>query len=270
MIIRNQIQLWIIILLVGMAFTAYRVLRKHCRRLQLGKNATDNQNQQLRQLLNEKEWLVKEIHHRVKNNLQIAIGLLNTQCEYLDNPAAAHAIRESSERLQAIALIHQKLFHIGGRDSMIDMRSYIDEMIHNLKGSYATVWNRISIQKDIDPIELDLSQAVPIGLVLNEAVTNCIKYAFPKEKTGTIEISLHRQQEGKVLLRIADNGPGLPASLHPEECKSLGLRLIQLFSRQLKGELRFINGSGLEITMLFKHQRRYNPFPHRRTAAFPA
>jgi two-component sensor histidine kinase len=269
MIIRNQIQLWIIILLVGMAFTAYRVLRKHCRRLQLGKNATDNQNQQLRQLLNEKEWLVKEIHHRVKNNLQIAISLLNTQCEFIDNQPAIHAIQESRERLQAIAIIHQRLYQVGGHDSMIDMRSYIDEMIYNLRGSYATGADRFTIQKDIDHIELDLSQAVPIGLVLNEAITNCMKYAFSGEKTGTIEISLRRQQEGKVLLRIADDGPGLPASLRPEECKSFGLRLIQLFSQQLKGELRFINKPGLEITMLFQHRGRHSAFLHRRTAASP-
>ncbi|HEY4289877.1 MAG TPA: sensor histidine kinase [Puia sp.] len=255
-------------LFLGLAFTGYWVTLTHNRKLHSQKKALNLQNHHLRLLLNEKEWLIKEIHHRVTNNLQIVISLLNTQCEFIDNPPAMRAIQDSRERLQAIAIIHQKLYRTDEQDSLIGMRMYIDEMIFNLKDSYTSKSDSICIRKDVDDLELDLAQAVPIGLLLNEAVTNCVKYAFPKEKKGIIDISLLQQNDGKILLRIADDGPGLPVGLHPEECKSLGLRLIQLLAQQLKGDLKFISGPGLEITMLFSNHRSHSSFLHRHSPAF--
>ena len=171
---------------------------------------------------------------------------------------ALKAIEISQHRIYAMSLIHQKLYNTGTQPALINMRQYVEEMIRHLRDSYEATGGSISISQDIGELDLDISQAVPVGLVLNEAITNSVKYAFTKDIPGTIDISLTPRDRDQVLLRIADNGRGLPAGFRPEESQSLGLKLIQLFSQQLKGELRFHNKSGLEITMLFT-QRRVSP-----------
>ncbi|HXO74793.1 MAG TPA: histidine kinase dimerization/phosphoacceptor domain -containing protein, partial [Puia sp.] len=256
-LVRNTVIIVTLLLLI-LLYTGYYFKQRSHQQLQSKQVAIRLQNQQLAQLLAEKESLVYEVHHRVRNNLQVIISLLNTQCEFLEHPDALKAIRESRERLQAIALIHQKLYNTGTQPALINMRQYVEEMIRHLRDSYEATGGSISISQDIGELDLDISQAVPVGLVLNEAITNSVKYAFTKDIPGTIDISLTPRDRDQVLLRIADNGRGLPAGFRPEESQSLGLKLIQLFSQQLKGELRFHNKSGLEITMLFT-QRRVSP-----------
>ena len=177
-------------------------------KLQKQQGEINTQNNQLqillgeqKKLVEEKEWLVKEIHHRVKNNLQIIISLLNAQSEFLESPTALNAIQESRERMQAIALIHQKLYQ-PDHGTLINMASYIQDMTHNLQSSF-TQANRIHFSLHAEPIELDVSQAVPLGLILNEAITNSIKYAFPKPATGTITIHLQRKDDCYIALSIS-------------------------------------------------------------------
>ena len=201
-------------------------------------------------LIAEKDWLVKEIHHRVKNNLQIVISLLNAQTEFLDNPSARSAIQQSRERMEAIAIVHQKLYQTED-NTLIHVRTYIYELVENLQDSFASARN-IHFQLNIADLVLDISQSVPLGLILNEAITNAIKYAYSEGEYGTVSISLRLTSGERIELTIADNGKGLPPGLDWKNSTSLGLQLINLLAQQLNGELRFLNKSGLEIVLVFK------------------
>ena len=201
-------------------------------------------------LIAEKHWLVKEIHHRAKNNLQIVISLLNAQTEFLDNPSARDAIQQSRERMEAIAIVHQKLYQTED-NTLIHVRNYIYELVDNLQDSFASAKN-IHFQLNIADIVLDISQSVPLGLILNEAITNAIKYAYHEGEYGTVSISLQLIPGDRVELKIADNGRGLSPGLDWKNSASLGLQLINLLAQQLNGELFLLNKNGLEIVLIFK------------------
>ncbi len=182
-----------LLIIAGLAYNGYHNKQRSNNALQIKQAEINKQNLSLQQLVKEKEWLLKEVHHRVKNNLQIVISLLNTQTDFLDNPSALTAIQESRERMQAIALIHQKLYQ-QDTSTLINMHSYIHELISYLV-SGLDEGGRIYFDLDIDDINLDVSQAVPLGLILNEAITNAVKYAFPKREQGTIAVQLYAEEE---------------------------------------------------------------------------
>ncbi|HEY6900218.1 MAG TPA: sensor histidine kinase, partial [Puia sp.] len=245
------------LLLSALLFTGYQFKKRSNAKLRAHQAEIHQQNERLKELLSaqkrlleEKEWLVKEIHHRVKNNLQVVISLLNTQSEYLDSPSAIRAIRESRERMQAIAIIHQKLYQ-ADNTTVINMPSYIEEMITFLSTSLTDTW-KVRFELEVEEINLDISQAVPLGLMLNEAVTNAIKYAFPGNQTGTLFIQLTKLSGNRVSLKIRDNGPGLPADFNPNANNSLGMQLMRLFSEQLEGDLLFTCNPGVQISLVFK------------------
>jgi two-component sensor histidine kinase len=204
------------------------------------------------QLLTEKEWLLKEIHHRVKNNLQIIMSLLNSQAASLQDQAALSAIQESQHRVQTMALIHQKLYQSEGV-ARIPMKAYIHEVVTYLSDSYC-LDQPVGFRLDVAPVELDVTQAVPLGLILNEAVTNAFKYAFPGGRPGTVCLSLKRLGETTCQLTIADDGVGLPAGYDPSRSRSLGMRLMHGFSQQLGGELTISSAEGLCITLVFEEE----------------
>lgn len=210
----------------------------------------DQKNASLNQLLQEKEWLIKEINHRVKNNLQIVMGLLQRQSSFIDNAEALNAIQNSEHRMQSIALIHQRLYQSEGL-TLIDMRGYIEELIGYLTGCFDTA-NRLNFQREVDDIRLDVNQAVPFGLILNEAITNSIKYAFPDSRPGLIKIILRQTKENEYLLVIADNGVGLPSNFNIDANNSMGVSLIKGLSRQLNGTLEIQNQDGLTLKIVFK------------------
>jgi two-component sensor histidine kinase len=226
------------ILLLALFYSGYKIKQRH--------------NARLQKLVDEKEWLVREIHHRVKNNLQLVISLLNTQSEFLDDPSAFSAIRESRQRMQAIAIIHQKLYK-PDENTFIDMASYIGEVIDHLKDSFAST-GTILFQVDVGKISLDVSQAVPLGLIINEAITNSLKHAFPNHRKGLITVSLHRAANDELRLKIIDDGQGFPADMRISESSSMGIQLITLFSEQLEGHLTFHEGPGAGIILVFKPQ----------------
>jgi two-component sensor histidine kinase len=207
-------------------------------------------------LLEEKECLLKEIHHRVKNNLQIVMSLLNSQAASLADQAALSAIRESQHRVQAMALIHQKLYQSEGL-ARIPMPEYIQELVSYLCDSYQLA-QPVRFQLEVDPVEIDVTQAVPLGLILNEAVTNAFKYAFPDGRAGTVTVSLH-QLPGTVPaayeLCIKDDGVGLPEGFNPARSRSLGMTLLHGFSRQLKGKLTLGGPPGLSIRLTFAEEK---------------
>jgi len=240
------------LVITGLAYNGYRNKQRSNRALQAKQGEINKQNLSLQQLLKEKEWLLKEVHHRVKNNLQIVISLLNTQTDFLDNPSALHAIQDSRERMQAIALIHQKLYQ-QDQSTLIDMHSYIHELVSYLVSSFSDA-GRIWFNLEIENIELDVSQAVPLGLVLNEAITNAVKYAFPKGARGTVRVQLSRRKGREIFLKIMDDGVGFPPDFDPAGRNSLGFQLMRLFAEQLEGELHFDGSEGVGISLRFRQQ----------------
>jgi two-component sensor histidine kinase len=204
-------------------------------------------------LLEEKERLLKEIHHRVKNNLQVVMSLLNSQADSLQEKAALSAIRESQHRVQAMALIHQKLYHAEGV-TRIPMQDYIEEVVAYLHESYC-LDHLVRFCLEVEPIELDVTQAVPLGLIISEAITNAFKYAFSDGRSGTVCLSLYRLAETTYQLTIADDGIGLPTHYNPSRCRSLGMTLLHGFSGQLGGELTLISPPGLTINLVFEEEQ---------------
>jgi len=204
-------------------------------------------NDLLEHLLSEKEWLLKEVHHRVKNNLHTVICLLESQAAYLENDALK-AIEISKHRIYAMSLIHQKLYQ--SEDiKMIDMDLYITEFVQYLADSFGPPAN-IRIRSVIEPLKLGVSQAIPLGLILNEAVTNSFKYAFPEKKAGQIFISL--KQTGSLMeLVIADDGIGIQHHPDENEPHTLGIGLMKGLTGDIKGNITFDNGIGTTITVIF-------------------
>jgi two-component sensor histidine kinase len=201
-----------------------------------------------KKLLSEKEWLLKEIHHRVKNNLQIVISLLNTQSGSLHNEEAIAAIRESQHRMHSISLVHQRLYQSENL-AFVDMYEYINELSRYLQDSFDPE-KLIDVVLETEPIELDISHAVPIGLILNEAITNAMKYAFCVQRTGRVVISLDQDNDGTILLKVADNGQGLPEGFDVNVSTSLGMSLMKGLTQQLEGEFKLINIGGLTVQII--------------------
>ncbi|MBE8725939.1 sensor histidine kinase [Flavobacterium hungaricum] len=251
----NSVSIWSLILLlviIALLFNRYRLKQRNHAKLELKEKEIHQKNLNLTHLLEEKEWLLKEIHHRVKNNLQTVISLLNSQSAYLDNDMALHAIKNSQHRIHSMSLIHQKLYN-SENISTINMPNYIKELAEYLKESFS-LGQRIRFEIKIDPLELDVAHAVPIGLILNEAITNSIKYAFPDEKTGMIYITLETKAENKYSLIIADNGIGFDANLNNAKPNSFGMMLIKGLSDDLAANLKIENNNGTIIKIEFSHE----------------
>ncbi|UPK70969.1 histidine kinase dimerization/phosphoacceptor domain -containing protein [Chitinophaga filiformis] len=248
-----------LIALLLLGYNRYQLKLSSNRQLKQQQDEINRKNQSLQELissqnklLGEKEWLVKEIHHRVKNNLQIVMSLLNTQAAFLDDKDALNAIRESRYRMQAISLIHQKLYQ-SDNVALIDMSTYINELVVFLKDGFSDV-NRIKFDLQIAPVKLDVSQSVPVGLILNEAITNAIKYAFTGN--GTIIVSLQPTGNDVLTLVIADNGKGFPDGEIPTQKDSMGMMLMHTLAEQLDGCLDIKSCSGVTITVRFKYQEK--------------
>ena len=249
----------LLLALLALGYNRYRLKRRSNRLLQAQQQEIFHKNENLQLLLAEKERLLKEIHHRVRNNLQVIMSLLNSQANSLTDQAALSAIQESQHRVQAVALIHQKLYQAEGL-SRIPMKAYIEEVVAYLEHFYELP-QPVYFQLDIDPVELDVAQAIPLGLIINEALTNALKYAFRDGRCGTVRLSLRRldrnqleasQPERSLLeLTIEDDGAGLPADYNPGQSGSLGMTLMLGLSEQLGGALRVKSRPGLTITLTF-------------------
>ena len=233
----------VLLILVGLLYRSSRINKQNIA-------AINSKNTALNQLITEKEWLIKEIHHRVKNNLQIVMGLLQRQSAFVENENALAAIQSSENRMHSIALIHQKLYQADNLNK-IGMGGYIDEMINYMKDSYE-LENRIFFETLVDDIYMDVTQAVPLGLILNEAITNTIKYAYPGDISGTVYISMIKEDDQQISLTIADNGPGLPQGFDAEKSGSLGLNLMKGLSKQLGGTFEIVNEQGCLINIIFR------------------
>ncbi|WP_020214116.1 tetratricopeptide repeat-containing sensor histidine kinase [Flavobacterium rivuli] len=240
--------LGLVVVIAGALYWRNRNRKKHNDQLQVKQLEIEAKNKSLGKLVTEKEWLLKEIHHRVKNNLQIVMSLLNSQSHYLKDKAALTAIRDSQHRVNSISLIHQKLYQSENLAS-IGMVAYIHDLVSNLKDSFDT--GNIIFEVKVDNIDLDVSQAVPVGLILNEAITNAMKYAFKDRTNGKIKISLAHKHDEVYELIIRDNGIGMPDNYDISESTSLGMTLIRGLSEDLDGEFTIHNNNGTVIKTSF-------------------
>ncbi|PIF33284.1 two-component sensor histidine kinase [Flavobacterium sp. 9] len=253
--ILNNLSIWSLILLlitIALLYNRYRLKQRNHAKLELKEKEINQKNINLRHLLDEKEWLLKEIHHRVKNNLQTVISLLNSQSAYLDNDMALSAIKNSQHRIHSMSLIHQKLYN-SENISTINMPNYIRELIEYLKDSF-NLGQRIRFEIKIDPLELDVAQAVPLGLILNEAITNSIKYAFPDDRTGMIYITLEAITENRYLLTISDNGIGVDSDFSGKKINSFGMSLIKGLSDDLEAKFSMENDNGTILKIEFSQE----------------
>jgi two-component sensor histidine kinase len=266
----------LLLILAGLAYYAYRAKRRNVTRLQVQQEKINVQNATLQQLvgekdtlLGEKDLLLQEVHHRVKNNLYVIMSLLESQSAQVENRDARAALLDSQNRVHSISLLHHKLY--GSANVMtVDMVVYISELCNSLGDTFGIRKRGIEIRHSLEPVKLDVSQAMPIGMLLNEAITNALKYAFPGDvrgdvrgnaqgdiredirggETPQIRISLSHLDTGEICLEVRDNGVGLPAGFASRP-HSLGMTLMKGFSTQLDGKLVMEDHTGFRIRLLF-------------------
>ncbi len=203
----------------------------------------------LESAVREKTVLLKEIHHRVKNNLAVISSLLSMKADSAGSSEARVALDESQQRVRSMALIHEHLYGSSHLDR-INFSDYAEALTHGLTSAFVDEPGRISIEMDVEPIEIGIERAVPCGLILNELLSNAFKYAFPGGREGKIRISFHKSQPGSLELTIEDNGIGLPAGrLADPNTKSLGLRIVGILAHQLNGSLEQQPCSGTRILL---------------------
>jgi two-component sensor histidine kinase len=204
----------------------------------------------LRASLQEKEVMLKEIHHRVKNNLQVISSLLSIQSTYLADPRDAQNFQESRDRIRTMALVHEKLYQSNDLAS-VDFGPYVERLATNLFRSYTGSGSRVNLHIDVKDICLDADQAVPCGLIVNELVTNALKYAFPGGRNGTVTVAV-RQDNDHYMLIVSDDGIGMRADFDMAETESLGLQLVNMLASQLDGTVAMDVSSGTKFTIRFR------------------
>jgi len=204
----------------------------------------------LQRALQEKEVLLKEIHHRVKNNMQVISSLLQLQSNHLDDPAMQAVFTESQNRIKSMALIHEKLYQTNDF-AQVDFGDYAHSLMAMLGPSLGSRIQRVAIRVLATATPLDIDRAVPAGLVLNELVSNCFKHAFPGDRSGTVTVEINPEGERGMCLRVSDDGVGPPRGLDLTSSRSLGLRLVHILADQLGAALRFSASPGLCAELSF-------------------
>jgi len=208
--------------------------------------------EKVRSSLREKDVLLREIHHRVKNNLQVVSSLLALQSRGTDDEQVRQRFRESQNRVQAMALIHEKLYQ-SENFSSIDFPQYLRQLASHLFRSYQVSASRVVLETEVADVELGIDAAVPCGLILNELVSNALKYGFPEGREGTVRVELSKQDDqGRVALTVADDGVGIPTEIGFWNTQTLGLRLVRSLVRQLDGDVEIDRSNGTRITVSFE------------------
>ena len=214
--------------------------------------------EKLKSSLSEKEILLKEIHHRVKNNLQVIISLLNLQAGYLHDEETVRAMQEGQNRVRSMALVHEKFYQLDGI-SEIDFAEYIEKLCQYIFQTYSETARNVSIDVESDQIAFDLDTAMPCGLLINEIVSNSLKYAFPSGQEGKITIKLKALPENKIRISVADNGIGISQEYGLENPSTLGLQLIGALTSQLNGEVEMLNSNGTTFNITFTYPTAKKP-----------
>jgi two-component sensor histidine kinase len=226
--------------IMGLLYRQYLIKQKSNRLI-------TEKNELLQHLLAEKEWLLKEVHHRVKNNLHTVICLLESQAANLESDALSE-MENTQHRIYAMSLIHQKLYQSEDLKT-IDMSIFLPDLMRYMKDGLDGK-RRIHFRLDIAPVKLGVAQAIPIALIINEAVTNAIKYAFVGREGGLIELSMC-QENDQVALQINDNGIGIDPAIVHAPSDSLGLKLIHGLSEDINASIHIENENGTKIRVVF-------------------
>jgi two-component sensor histidine kinase len=199
----------------------------------------------------EKEVLLKEIHHRVKNNLQIMSSLLRLQSRTLKDKTILDKLVDAESRVRSMALVHERLYRSESLADL-DVSEYVDGLVSHLMGSYAADNTRIKVDAEIDSVSFGIETAIPFGFILTELFCNCLKHAFPEGREGQVKIHLQATSEEDFVLLVADNGVGIKEQFESGDPKSLGLHLVDILARQLGGRFELARDCGTVIKVRFK------------------
>lgn len=207
----------------------------------------EEKNEIISKALEEKNILLKEIHHRVKNNLQVISSLLNLQSKHIDDSKAVEAINEGRNRVHSMALIHQSLYQ---KDNLIgiEVKTYFEKLIHELFHTYKVDHDQIKLKINIDPIQLDVDTMVPLGLIMNELVTNTLKYAFVGRDEGELNITL-KESNNELVLKVEDDGVGINNENLSENPTTFGYQLIDAFIHKMEGTIDVKSDNGTSVIL---------------------
>jgi two-component sensor histidine kinase len=222
-------------------------------RLETTQAEVERSERALRTSLKEKEVLLKEIHHRVKNNLQVISSLLNLQARYLTDAAAREIFTESQNRVLSIALVHEKLYQSANL-SHIDFGEYVLALLEGLLHTYDAHERGIHVAIQVSGVLLPIDLAIPCGLIVNELAINCLKHAFPAGRAGCIRVRLEEGDGGGLQLEVADDGVGMPPELDPRHTLSLGLDLVFTFAEQIEAVVEIRRDGGTAFRFDFKKE----------------
>ncbi|GHM99172.1 hypothetical protein WSM22_06620 [Cytophagales bacterium WSM2-2] len=241
----------VVLLFFGLLYNRYKANQRTNRILEEKNKIIEQKEIVLEKSLGEKELLLREIHHRVKNNLQVISSLLNLQSRSLTDESTINTLKEGQSRVKSMSLIHQKLYQNNDL-STIDFLDYSKELMEYLFSTYKLEGR--NIQYHIEPFEarLDVDTAVPLGLILNELISNSLKYAFTDVREGRVNLSMRKIQEGRMQLQVSDNGKGMPVNFDIEKSTSTGLRIVKSLVRQLQAELKLQTNAGVSCLIDFK------------------
>jgi PAS domain S-box-containing protein len=199
--------------------------------------------------LREKEVVIKEVHHRVKNNMQVISGFLELQSNYIDDPVAVEKLIECQRRVRTMALVHEKLYQSKSLGA-INAAEYIKSLIADLMDSYS-LSTAVDVKVDVDDVNITLDMAIPCGLIINELVTNSLKHAYKGRTEGKLALTLHHQEDHMFSLVVQDDGVGLPPDFEARRTATLGMQLVGVLVRQLGGEMQAENDQGSRFTIIF-------------------
>lgn len=211
------------------------------------------QNTLIKTALNEKDTLLREIHHRVKNNLQVVSSLLALQSKYVLDDVALSALKEGQDRVQSMALIHQDLYENEDMTG-VNTHIYLEQLVENLFDSYNIDEENISYKIDVDEIILDIDTMIPLGLIINELVSNALKHGFKNNQMGEVFVSL-KELRNKLYLEVSDDGVGVD-NINEIKNKSFGFELIQAFAKKLKADMKITSEKGLKIKMTLSNYKK--------------
>lgn len=201
-------------------------------------------------LLNEKDVLLKEVHHRVKNNLQVIASLLSLQASQTPEPRIADALNESQNRVRTMALIHEKLYQSTDL-SQVDFADYLRGLVCSLTQTYSAASGRVAVNIHSHELTLDIQTAIPCGLIVNELISNALKHAFPNDRSGQVSITLTRHEHGEVRLVVRDDGVGFPEDVDIHQTRSLGLQLVNSLAHQIGASVEKVDGDGTSVVLQF-------------------
>ena len=245
---RNNFALGTLMLLL---LIASLLLGKFYRNRVKSQKILDEKNQLIEKSLEEKKLLLKEIHHRVKNNLQTVSSLLSLQSNFIEDENVLEALKDGQNRVQSMALIHQNLYQENDLKN-INTKTYFEKLISRLYKSYKIDRNRIQLITDIDEIPIDIDRVISLGLITNELISNVFKYAFPNDVKGSLLVAL-KNTENSLLLTVKDNGKGIDPSVLSEYNQSFGYQMITAFCQKLNADLNVESTNGTEINITMRN-----------------